>query len=57
MFVRSFPVKSRKRVARDVVDTLLPHSPALFVTSLTYTVGHKMAALTAVLLQLANVTV
>ena len=42
--VPCFLMKSRKRSSRDILGTFfffLPHTPALFMTSLTQTAGHK----------------
>lgn len=47
MLLYSFPKKSRKRLAHDV---LLPHMLALFTTPQPQTVRHKMAAPTAIFL-------
>ena len=38
MLVRSLPVKSRKRLARDTSDPFATLMPALFMTSLTHEV-------------------
>ena len=54
MSVHSLPMKSRKRLAPGIFDTL-PRILALFMTSLMQTAGHKMAALMVMCLQLSNV--
>ena len=47
MLLCSLPMRSRKRLARDVIDTSVTFAPVLFVTSLIQTAEHKMAVLTS----------
>ena len=51
MLIRSSPLKSRKLLTRDVVETFATHA-TLLVTSPIQTDGHKMATLTLVLTRL-----
>ena len=55
MLIHSLPMKRRKRLAHDVIDTHATHADLLFITFQTQTAWHKMAARAAVFLRLSNV--
>ena len=54
MLAHSLKMRIRKRLVRDIFDTLL-HIPTLFATPLIQTPGHKIKALMIVFLQLPTV--
>ena len=55
MIVRSLPMKNRKRLADDVLETLVPHVPAYFMKSKTQNARQKITELTAVFCRLSNI--
>ena len=55
MIVRSLPMKNRKRLADDVIETFVPHVPDYFMKSKTQNAREKIAEFTDMFCRLSNI--